>query len=417
MLALLGGCDLFGTTATTTTDRRAPEPRPPTVAFDPGPPSDPEVSGEVPFVGEQGFDSLGRPLQHPDATMLTAMLRARRFDDLDAAMLAYQEAFEDDPRKESWPKAAIQAFEIGVPEFGPLLDAWVLAKPESFGARAARGAWHTGMGWATLGIDLYGTNSDERLDAVEREYRAGLPDLDTAIALRPRLLAAIDTKLDTQGLLGRPVAQRRATYEQGLAVCPTCWTIRESWVLGLAPERGGSYEEMRAAAKSAEPHIEANPALALLPSLIVSSLCASLQRDYGPEATLSTCARAIEGGVEPRASCGYGEVLAQAGRLSDALPQFAAGLRVDPQWRSCLVGRQAVLQKKGRVEEAANDLLIARRLAPHNRDIELDIESVLRSLQRDAREANAGGDGAKEKRLLDLTHALSPKAGGDKPPA
>ncbi len=407
----LTACDLFEQTDTETTGQRGSAARRGEVDFKPGRPSDPDIPKGVPFVGDDGVDTFGRPLKRPDATVLTAMLRAKRFDDLDAAMLAYQDAFEADPRKESWPQSAVDAFSSGDAELGPLLDAWVAAKPESFGARAARGTWHTAMGYAARGSKLAKDVSPEQFDALERECRAALPDLDAAIALRPKLLAAIDTKIDTERSLGIPESARRVTYEQGLATCPTCWTIRESWMLSFSPRWGGTYEQMLDEAKTAASHTKANPALDLLPGLVEFDKCRTAWEQEGVEAALPICARATQRGPEPRVSCFHGKLLNRNGHLDDALAQFDAGLRVDPQSRSCLVGRQITLRKKERFEAAARDLLVARRLEPNRSDIESALEFILKRLRYDAREAGKAGDDPKDKRLRALANAISPGAG------
>ena len=104
-----------------------------------------------PFLGADGADAYGYPVRSPDKLALLALLRFKRFDDLDLFMTFYQESFEGDYRKETLPDQAISALYIADPTLEPILDDWVAAAPTSFAPLVARGNYRYRMGWSYRG--------------------------------------------------------------------------------------------------------------------------------------------------------------------------------------------------------------------------------------------------------------------------
>lgn len=383
--------------------------------FKPGRPTDAALPEGVPYVGNEGSDDLGRPLKRPDATALLALLHAERFKALDAAFAEYQAAFEADPHKEWWPLWATDAFGYADPALGPLLDAWVEASPRSAAALASRANWQLSIAWAERGGKAASKTSETQFDAFREGSEKALADLDRALALNPKLLAAHKQKHDALRGLGADDATLKGVYEAGLAVCDSCMSVREPWVLSHAPRWGGSPEAMLEAAKVEPAQLAANPALELLPSYVEFDACRTARESSGVKAALEPCKRALSRGPIPRIACLYGDLLIRSNRYDEALPHYQAGLRIDPQYRGCVVGRHWVHLKAERDEEAARDLLLARRLAPTNDDIEQSLNLILQRLRYRAREAGKVGDDAKDRELRALANAISPGAGDPRP--
>ncbi len=411
-LAVLG-CDGFDDEVPVTTSRGTPASSQRRTAPDLSPkrPTDAPIPQGVAFVGPDGADAFGRPLSRPDSTVLLALLRAQRFADLDAAFEHVQSAFETDRSKEAWPEQAINSFAIADPTLGPLLDGWVSAAPKSFGALASRGAWKTTMAWAKRGGARADKTTRAQFDVLAAGSAEAIADYDAALQQRSKAVAVMTAKQHALRGAGAPREELRRLYDQSLEVCPTCFAPRAAWVLDHAPRWGGSNKEMLEAAKFSVAERKANPALALVPAYVEFDACRTTWERDGKEAAVKPCKAAVSRGPVPRISCRFGDLLVRLNRHDEAMLQFEAGLKVDPQHRACLVGRHWVHKQRENFEAAAKDILLARRLDPLNLDIDKSTRFILERLRYDAREAGNAGDDALDRRLRDLANAISPGDG------
>lgn len=411
-LALLG-CDAFNDEVSVTTERGVPgtSQRRSAPDLSPKPPVDADIPTGVAFVGPEGTDAFGRPLARPDSTVLLALLRARRFGDLDAAFEHVQSAFEADPSKEAWPEQTMNSFGIADPTLGPLLDAWVSDAPKSFGALASRAEWRSAMAWAERGGKTSDKTKPEQFEAFESGASEAVKDYDATLRLRPKAVAVLTAKQHARRSIGASDEELRRIYDQSLEVCPTCFAPRAAWVLDHAPRWGGSEAKMLEASKFSAAEARKNPALALVPAYVQFDACRTAWERDGKEAALEPCKAAVSRGTVPRISCRYGDLLLKLKRYDDAMPHFEAGLKVDPQHRACIVGRYWVHNKREDFEAAAEDILLARRLDPTNLDIDKPTRFILERLRYDAREAGKAGDNAKDRKLRALANTISPGAG------
>lgn len=404
----LSGCDLFPEDAPQTSTRGMPKRRP---EFKLRRPTDPPLPQGVPYVGDEGDDTFGRPRKRPDAPALLALARAKKFDALETAFAEYQRAFVADPRKESWPMLAADAFGIADPELHTHLDAWVEAYPTSAAALTCRGKWRFAMAWRERGGGTRDETSDKQFAAFQGRSESAMADFDRALELDENAIAAHRAKLDALRGLGAPEEVEKAAYERGLAACDTCSTFRAAWVFSHAPRWGGSTAAMLDAAKVSPEQREANPALALLPSYVEFDACRTSRLAEGTKGSLEACKRAVSRGVVPRISCYYGHQLVLDEDYAAAEPHLDAGLRANPQERTCLIGRAWAHKHAERFEESARDVLLARRLDPTSPSIDKLTTYTLERLRYDAREAGKAGDDAADRRLRALANDISPGAG------
>ncbi len=86
---------------------------------------------------------------------------------------------------------AMDSFAIAAPEVGAWLDARIEASPESFGAWAARGAWHDAMGWRLRGTRYARETPEAQFVAMGVRHEDARADFERAFALRPKYVAAL----------------------------------------------------------------------------------------------------------------------------------------------------------------------------------------------------------------------------------
>jgi tetratricopeptide (TPR) repeat protein len=382
-------------------------------AFKPGLPSPPEIPDGPPFIGAEGSDDFGYPLKRPDSTVLLALLQQERYAELDAAMLAYQEAFEADPRKESWPLQAIDSFAIGAPEVGAWLDAWIAASPKSFGAFAARGAWHDAMAWRSRGNRFANETADAQFVAMIARHKEARADFDRSLVLRPKNVAVLHELLSLASTGGDDVGVQ-AFYDRAIEICPECYRVRMRYVLARGPKWGGSYRLMDAAAAKAP--VKRNRKLAALAGLSAYERCRTLRNEEKLEEALRQCEAAERHGPLVTVICERAEIVNQQERYADALAIVEQALRLDPQHIDCLKARELARRRTEDYVGAAQDVLMLRRLDPFDDKLEPLIDYTMQRLRYDAAQAAKAGHGEQEKQLRALANAIVPGGGDPRPP-
>ena len=201
------------------------------------------------MVGPPGVDADGYPRQTADKRAALRLLRARKFDALEAWLVDLQAQFEDDYHKEYWPIDALDAFSNVDPALEPLLDAWVAAKPSSYMALAARGIHQESVGWFRRGAKWACDTPPENFEAMREAHLNAFPDLDDALVRHPKLIAVHRALIKVATANGAPLPLKRQLLEQAILQCPDCFQVRVALMMGLQPRWGGSHEEMLAFAR------------------------------------------------------------------------------------------------------------------------------------------------------------------------
>lgn len=205
----------------------------------------------LPLIGAEGKTADGYPTQSVDGAGLRSLLWHERWDELDRHFAQFQEAFEADEKHEYWPIDAGAAFASADPSIEPKLDAWVAARPASFAARFARGAHWNGVGWARRGGKWAKDTPASDFASMDDAFRKALVDLDAAIAMKPKLMAA---RLERMRVLTAHEnrGEMRAEVDRATAACPGCFQIRASYLLNTRPRWGGTYAAMTTYASSCD---------------------------------------------------------------------------------------------------------------------------------------------------------------------
>src|SRR5438128_1474076 len=106
----------------------------------------------------------------PDPEEMIALLRAGNFAELDARASRYQAAYEASSEAEWDLLRAFAVFERVEPDLEAPFNAWVAARPQSYSALAARGAYFYRRGWSARGGRYAADTPSERLDAMGRHF-------------------------------------------------------------------------------------------------------------------------------------------------------------------------------------------------------------------------------------------------------
>ncbi len=366
----------------------------------------PEPAG-LPLLGLEGFDAEGDPTQYVDQPGLRSLLKHRRFAALDLAFEHFQQAFEGNPRFERWPADAADAFDSAEPSLGLLLDEWADSS-NSFAPWLARGTHLAAVASAQRGTKWSADTSGVEFAEMRATLPVALENLERALSLRPRLVAARSQEIWVRLLMGDAFGFQQAVRLADES-CPTCFMHRVAVMHALRPRWGGSYEAMRAYAQRAP--AAQNPKLRLLTGYV----------EVDRAMVADTDGRLADALEEAEKACALGEHWAflvkrgyakkRAGAVDEALADLDRALVLRPGAVDALVGRAHVYLARKDGERAGHDLLAAMRVHPTDAMAEKLYGPTVQTLIHDAWEFRNAGQRDDALRLLDLASQLAPLDG------
>jgi tetratricopeptide (TPR) repeat protein len=373
----------------------------------------------TPLIERPGQDADGYPNSYVDLAALRSLLGRQKYAELNRFGEEFQRAYEADFRTEYYVRAISDAFSSSEPELAPMLDAWVAATPTSFVPYLARGSYRLDRGSTARGTAWSKDTDATNFDVMGQEFELAQNDLNRALELSPRLVAAL-RQLMRISFIGSSRRGFAALAQRAYTLCPACMQPRIIEQIALEPRWGGSYREMKAAAAAAP--VQENSRLRLLPGYAEIDRANAFIRDKQLERALEHAERACALGesvdflivkadilrrqakpVEAIAalrraltlapsnallSLALAEAEADAKDWRAAYKDLSAGLRIDPTSSDgrrlkpyvvkglVYVGWEA--HKQGREGEALDALDEAAELDP-NRDVEGRRTAVLTS--------------------------------------
>jgi tetratricopeptide (TPR) repeat protein len=293
----------------------------------------------------------------PDPEEMIALLRAGNFAELDARASRYQAAYEASSEAEWDLLRAFAVFERVEPDLEAPFNAWVAARPQSYSALAARGAYFYRRGWSARGGDYAADVPSERFDAMGRHFKRAQRDFDASLKLTPR------PQLSHRYLIGIAMATgdkatARRFYDEALRGDPESYAARRAYLNALRPEWGGSKAAMRAlvdemAALAQTPKLRTVQARLKAGVLGWSGVDAHLAKDY-PSA-LSIYTVALAEADDAIVLTNRGKALVQLGRLDEALRDFDRALALEPTLSEALEQRGNLRERQKHVKEAMDD--------------------------------------------------------------
>jgi Flp pilus assembly protein TadD len=241
---------------------------------------------------------------------------------------------------------------------------------------------------------------------MEEAMERGLADLDRAIALRPRLVAAMRTKIHAL-MSGGAGIHMRQTVDQAMAVCPSCFQVRAAYVGALVPRWGGSYEEMRDFAHEGDATV--NPRMRFLPGYVDRDRAQVFLIEKSPQEALAAIERACALGkywefLEQRA-----EIRDHLNDLSGALADLDQAIALRPGHPRLLIWRAHVHHRAQHWEAAGRDLLAGIRMSPTDWRARWMHEAVVKGLVYDGWVHHKAGRREDALRVYDLAAELAPR--------
>ncbi len=363
----------------------------------------------LPLIGPDGNGPDGYPLRYVDRPALRSLLVHERYAELTADLEQFQADFEADPTREYWPDDAADAFHSAEPEIEPSLDAWVKATPGSFAPYLARGAHWASVAYARRGDKWASETPASSFAAMDQALAPALHDLDAARKLRPKLVAAMTQQIQIAKYHADNVVggRARAVMDGVIAVCPTCFIARTSYMLGLEPRWGGTYALMDAFATASATY--PNPRLRLLAGYADRDRAAVLWKDKRYDDALAALGRACALGDFWAFLDEKARIEEEKGDVPAALVDLDRAHELRPGASSVLFHRSWANDFLKHYEAAGRDLLDGLRVDPTDAYGRGILDSVVKGLDYAGWQAFQAGQHDAALRIYDLAAALAPR--------
>jgi tetratricopeptide (TPR) repeat protein len=348
----------------------------------------------LPLVGPEGEDASGYPTRNVDRAGMRSLLSARRFADLTSYVEQLQTAFESDPHKEYWPADAGEAFGSAEPELAPSLDAWVAASSSSFAPYFARGCYRIGRMWAMRGRKYADDTPQSDLDEMDKWAGLARQDLDHAIGIRPKLVAAMRQEMRAAAATGDD-AGREKLIAEGVRACSPCEQVRASYLRFRTPRWGGSYEAMQKFVRLMP--VKANPRLRALAGYADFDRAELLALDGDYTGSRDAVERALQAGEYWEYLVKRASLRSHAKRFDEALGDLDRADTLRPMGPEILSERAYVNRERERFLPAGRDLLTVLRLEPSNVGAKENLDWVLSGVMVTAQRLE--GEGRHEEAL------------------
>jgi tetratricopeptide (TPR) repeat protein len=364
------------------------------------------AASSLALAGAEGQDAFGYPTRYVERPALRGLLQRRKFKELNSQVERLQAEFEADPRREDWPNDAAEALGTAESQLLPLLDAWVAASPDSFAPFLARGTHWVRAAYARRGSKWAGETPSEDFASMEEALPKAAADLERALLIRPKLIAAMREHLNLNLLSAGGHRKNSEVIARALDICPSCFQIRVTYLHTLKPRWGGSYDQMRRFIQ--ERSDDRNPRLRLLPGYIDLDQAQDLRADKKYEAALVKADGACTLGEHWEFLVSRARARVELNDLAAALSDLDRALVLRPGHPDILAERAYAYTHARRWEEAGLDLRAGIQVAPTQWLARSIFESVVKGLVYDGWQRNQGGDRAGALRVFDLAAELAP---------
>ena len=336
-----------------------------------------KISVLLPVVGTQ-TEEFGYPTQTIDRLAVRRLLTSRSYDALDRVLAAYADSVLRDYRVEYRLFDAYAAFGVAVPELEPFLNEWVQQRPTSAAARLARASFFKASGWNARGGGYASKTTNQQFVRMGKFFQLTFDDLTEALRLDPKSIVAYRQLIDL-ATTQRGTAMSREMLDRALKIQPYSFLLRATYMHGLLPRWGGSYDAMARFAEESAPYAKRNPRINALKGFVDWDKGRISEADGKNGDAIEAYQRALQFGNFWQFRYERGTYNSQAELNEEALEDFNSVLLQFPQDADALndrchveyeLGRKAVGEARtAYYSQAFQDIVLAAALDPTDGDI------------------------------------------------
>jgi tetratricopeptide (TPR) repeat protein len=296
---------------------------------------------------------------------LLGLLRAKRYEKLDAELSAIQQSYEQGANE--W--AVLQTyllFETSDETLASNFDAWVAREEQSWPARLARGIYHVNLGWEARGTKFSNNTPREQFDKMNEHFARAKEDISIALTQKPKALVGYSMLLQIARGNGEEPEKQRLIREIDRYI-PTSYYIRWQHMVGLEPKWGGSWAQMREFARESQKWRDKNPRVYALLGYerSIKGWYAKREKDYESAADHYTQALAYAPVSNWLSNRAY--VYRKLKRYDNAIADLDTLLSKDPDNARALTNRGYAYMKLKQLDSARADFARALRIDPQRR--------------------------------------------------
>jgi TPR repeat protein len=292
----------------------------------------------------------------PGPEEMIALLRAGKFSELEARISVDRTAYEAASDGEWDLLQAIAVFERIDPDLETAFNAWVAAQPQSYSARAARGAYFYKRAWAFRGTRYVRDTPSESLAAMRELFKRAKDDLLASRRLSSRPQVSDRYLIGIAMAEGDQAAARRI-YLEAVAGDPDNYGARRAFLNTLRREWGGSLDAMHA-------FVEETAAAAQTPKqrAVANYLEASLlgylgmhHHSNGHKRALKLYDAALAKAEDPKVLARRAQLLVELKRADEALRDAERAIELDPTSAEALEYRGVMREQRKQMSQALDD--------------------------------------------------------------
>ena len=298
--------------------------------------------------------------QPPDKLAVLALLKERKFEELEQILTRYQSAYEHGTEADETVRRAFRSFANSDPTLEPLLNEWISTRPDSYSAYVSRGTYFHHLGWLTRGCRRCSQTQVEQFKGMEQWFSAATADLEKALSQNPNLTIAYRQLISMAMANGARESLIRYR-DRGLAIDPASYVIRDKYLFALQPKWGGSLQEMEAFLVETRPYYAKNPSLKVLEGF-PSYTRADMLKRTDREAAMQYYNQAIEQGEHWWFVSERGTRFYWMKQYPQAVADLSRALELYPQHPSLLERRGWTYYELRRVDKASADFDQAHQL-------------------------------------------------------
>ncbi|HPB68168.1 MAG TPA: DUF4034 domain-containing protein, partial [Candidatus Omnitrophota bacterium] len=187
-----------------------------------------------------------------------ALFKNERFGALSVMMDKYLAAIKSNPADEFLIRDFLLVFSEPSPDCERLLFKWKGTFPYNYQPYLALAQYYHQRGWENRGSRSFQGTSNEHFQKMEDCFQQAEENIQKALKMKPDLLPAYGMLISIYGV-SRPDREKELITARALALFPHSYLIRKEIVSSQTPRWGGSYEQMQAVARDAEPYNRINP--------------------------------------------------------------------------------------------------------------------------------------------------------------
>jgi tetratricopeptide (TPR) repeat protein len=292
----------------------------------------------------------------------------KKFSVLNRVLHRAQIASEENIEAENALYASYSAFRVPDISYETIFNQWVEDFPNTYQPYLARASYYYNMGWHSRGGKWANGTPKENIDLMKEYFIKSYGDLMKSIQLNDKSMISYSILIDILNTQGNDNEARIVT-DKAIEMNPASYVVRSTYLMGLRPRWGGSYEEMTRFANDSLEHIDKNPKIQLLVGLILKDAADVARSNDHYELADEGYSKALEIGENSVVLMARGKNNISRKNYDLSIKDLDRAIELYPEDSDFYYYRSKAYRLSKKYEQAISDIKLAEQLAPMDKDI------------------------------------------------